>query len=62
MLAKMGRPKAENPREIKFTFRMNKEENEMLEELCVITGENRNQSIRTAVIKYYEYLMSNTKK
>lgn len=59
MLVKMGRPKSENPREIKFTFRMNKEENEMLEEICVITRENRNKVIRTAVERYYEYLMSN---
>lgn len=62
MLAKTGRPKAENPREIKFTFRMNKEENEMLKEICLITGENRNAAIRTAVLKYYKYLMNNTKK
>lgn len=59
MLAKTGRPKSENPRTIKFTFRMNAEESDILEEICVITGENRNEAIRSAVDRYYEYLKCN---
>lgn len=59
MLAKMGRPRVEKPRDIKFTFRMNNEENEMLEEICMITGENRNEAIRSAVNQYYDYLKRN---
>ena len=56
MLAKMGRPKLENPRDIKFTFRMNAQEEGMLEMICAQTGENRNEAIRSAVKRYYEYL------
>lgn len=56
MLAKMGRPKSENPRDIRFTFRMDSEENKMLEEICIITGENKNEAIRKSVKRYYEYL------
>lgn len=56
MLAKMGRPKSENPRDIKFTFRMNTQENEMLESICAIIGENKNEAIRNSIKRYYEYL------
>lgn len=56
MLAKMGRPKSENPRDIKFTFRMNTQENEMLESICAIIGENKNEVIRNSIKRYYEYL------
>lgn len=55
-MAKMGRPNSENPKKIKFTFRMDAHENEMLEEICIITGENRNEATRSALKMYYEYL------
>ena len=56
MLAKMGRPKLENPRDIRFTFRMDAKENEMLEAICSVTGENKNEAIRNSIKRYYEYL------
>lgn len=56
MLAKTGRPKSENPRNIRFTFRMDEQENKILESICSITGENKNEVIRNAVKRYYKYL------
>ena len=56
MLAKTGRPKSENPRDIRFTFRMNAHENKILEAICTITGENKNEVLRNAILRYYEYL------
>lgn len=56
MLAKMGRPNSENPKDIRFTFRMDAHENEMLEVICTITGENKNEAVRSALRRYYEYL------
>lgn len=56
MLAKIGRPKSENPKNIKFTIRMDAQENEMLELICSITGENKNEVIRNAVKRYFKYL------
>ena len=56
MLAKIGRPKSDHPRDIRFTFRMDAQENEILETICAISGENKNEAIRSAVKRYYEYL------
>ena len=59
MLAKIGRPKSENARDIRFTFRMNAGEYEMLETICKITEKNKNDAIRCAVERYYKYLKRN---
>ena len=56
MLARTGRPKIDNPRNIKITFRVNSYENAMLEEICGITGKNKNEVLRNAVKMYFKYL------
>ena len=56
MLAKTGRPPLENPRDYRITVRVDKSEREILETICEITGKGKNDVIRTAVLRYYEYL------
>ena len=53
MLARTGRPKSENPFDIKYTFRMDKKTEMMLEEICQITGSSKNQCVRDAIKKYH---------
>ena len=55
-MAKTGRPPLDNPREYRITVRVDKDEKEMLEKICEITGKGKNEVIRTAVKRYYEYL------
>ena len=55
-MAKMGRPKSDDPRNIRFSIRLNEQENKELEEICEITGENKNEVIRRSVERYYKYL------
>ena len=56
MLAKIGRPPLENPREYRITVRVDKDEKENLEAICEMTGKGKNEVIRTAVLRYYEEL------
>lgn len=56
MLAKTGRPPLENPRDYRITVRVDKNEKEILEAICEITGKGKNEVIRTAVLRYYEEL------
>ena len=56
MLAKTGRPPLENPRDYRITVRVDKDEKEILETICEITGKGKNEVIRTAVLQYYEEL------
>ena len=56
MLAKIGRPKSDNPKNIKFSFSMSKYENELLESICNKTEKNRNEVLRAAIVKYYDFL------
>ena len=56
MLAKTGRPPLENPRDYRITVRVDKNEKEILEAMCEITGKGKNEVIRTAVLRYYEEL------
>ena len=56
MLAKTGRPPLENPRDYRITVRVDKDEKEILEAICEITGKGKNEVIRTAVLRYYEEL------
>lgn len=56
MLAKIGRPKSDHPKNIKFSFRMSEHENELLETICSMVGKNRNEVLRDAIVKYYEFL------
>ena len=56
MLAKTGRPPLENPRDYRITVRVDKNEKEILEVICEITGKGKNEVIRTAVLRYYEEL------
>lgn len=55
-MAKTGRPPLDNPREYRITVRVDKDEKEMLEKICEVTGKGKNEVIRTAVKRYYEYL------
>ena len=61
MLARTGRPPLENPRDYRITVRVDKEEREILETICEITGKGKNDVIRTAVLRYYEYLKRKNK-
>lgn len=61
MLAKTGRPPLENPRDYRITVRVDKDEREILETICEITGKGKNDVIRTAVMRYYEYLKKKSK-
>lgn len=61
MLAKTGRPPLENPRDYRITVRVDKNEREILETICEITGKGKNDVIRTAVMRYYEYLKKKSK-
>ena len=61
MLARTGRPPLENPRDYRITVRVDKEEREILETICEITGKGKNDVIRTAVLRYYEYLKRKSK-
>lgn len=56
MLAKTGRPPLENPRDYRITVRVDKNEKEILEAICEMTGKGKNEVIRTAVLRYYEEL------
>lgn len=56
MLAKTGRPPLENPRDYRITVRVDKNEKEILEAICEMTGKGKNEVIRTAIIRYYEEL------
>lgn len=55
-LAKMGRPKAENPKDIKMSLRMDGQDSERLEEICKMTGDSKMESVRKAIKKYHEFL------
>ena len=61
MLARTGRPPLEIPRDYRITVRVDKEEREILETICEITGKGKNDVIRTAVLRYYEYLKRKNK-
>lgn len=56
MLARTGRPPLESPRDYRITVRVDKEERGILDTICEITGKGKNDVIRTAVLRYYEYL------
>ena len=55
-MAKMGRPKSENPKLIKLSLRMDEQENNSLEEICRITGDGKMESIRKAIKVYRDFL------
>ncbi len=52
----MGRPKAENPKDIKMSLRMDEQDSERLEEICKMTGDSKMESVRKAIKKYHEFL------
>ena len=56
MLVRTGRPPLENPRDYRITVRVDKDDKKMLETVCEITGKGKNEVIRTAIKKYFEYL------
>lgn len=56
MLVRTGRPPIENPKDYRVTIRIDKGEKEMLETICKVTKSGKNESIRTAIKKYYEHL------
>lgn len=56
MLARIGRPPLENTKDYRITIRIDKNEKEMIDRICEITGKGKNEVIRTAVERYNEYL------
>lgn len=60
-MAKTGRPPLKNPRDYRITVRVDKDEREILETICEITGKGKNDVIRTAVMRYYECLKKKSK-
>ena len=56
MLVRTGRPPLENPRDYRITVRVDKDDKKMLETICKVTKSGKNESIRTAIKKYYEHL------
>lgn len=56
MLVRTGRPPLENPRDYRITVRVDKDDREMLETVCGMTGKGKNEVIRTAIKKYYKHL------
>ena len=56
MLVRTGRPPIENPKDYRVTIRIDKGEKEMLDTICKVTTSGNNESIRTAIKKYYEHL------
>ena len=56
MLARIGRPCLESPRNYRITVRVDKNEKEIIEYLCETTGKGKNEVIRTAVKRYYDEL------
>lgn len=55
-MARTGRPPLENPRDYRISVRMSADEKMMLEEVCEMAGKGKNDVIRDAVKRYYEYL------
>lgn len=55
-MARTGRPKSENSKDVRFSIRMDAHDNEKLEEICTMTGDNKNEAIRGAIRKYHEFL------
>ena len=55
-MAKTGRPPLDNPRDYRITVRVDKSEREILNKVCEMTGKGKNDAIRTALLRYYDYL------
>ena len=49
-MAKRGRPKKENPRNVKYTVRLDSSEDRLLNEVCCRTGKNRTDIIRDSLL------------
>lgn len=49
MVTKMGRPKSENPKSIRYSIRLDKLTEEKLKEYCERHGVTRGEAIRKAV-------------
>jgi uncharacterized protein (DUF1778 family) len=50
----------ENPRDYRITVRVDQNEKAILEAACEMTGKGKNEVIRIAVKRYYEYLKRTT--
>lgn len=55
-LARLGRPRLDNPRDYRITVRVDESEREILEAICEMTGKGKNEVIRTAILRYYKEL------
>lgn len=55
-MARTGRPKSENSKDIRLNLRVDESDNGKLEEICKMTGTSKTESIRSAIRKYYEFL------
>lgn len=58
MLARTGRPRISDKRDYQLIVRMNSEEKAILEEICRITGREKNYIIRKLLEEYYEKLIN----
>lgn len=52
-MSKRGRPVSENPRTDGYRLRMTKEERQLLDDTCVITGMSKADTIRFALEKLH---------
>lgn len=51
---KMGRPKIENPKNLRLNLRLDQETVDMLEECCEILGKTKADIFRFSIKKLYE--------
>ncbi|MBR5582975.1 MAG: hypothetical protein IKW21_00435 [Lachnospiraceae bacterium] len=54
MCAKMGRPKSDNPKTEQIKIRATKEDRELLEECCRLSGKTQYAVIMEGIQKVYE--------
>ena len=50
----MGRPKAENPKDLQYRLRLTKEEAEKLEYCCKVTGKTKADILREGLERIYQ--------
>lgn len=53
-MSKKGRPFSDNPRGEQYRLRMTKDERDMLEDVCELTGMNKADVLRTAVERMFK--------
>lgn len=61
MTPKIGRPKTENPRNVKVDTRLSKEEEEKLLYCCEVLGLTKAEVVRKGIDKVYNEILSKEK-